>query len=81
MLRRFDRQEAQPVAPPQDYAIEILAEMEHNLERLTIDIPETRTNYIPLKLQRHVTSVPGPLRRFMRKVACAIVCYHDHHHG
>ena len=40
VLRHFDRREAQPIAaPPQNDATEILAELEHNLERLTIDVP------------------------------------------
>ena len=55
--------------------------MEHNLERLTIDIPETGTDDIPLRLQRHVTSVPGQFRRFLCKVVRAIDYYHDHYHG
>lgn len=49
-LRRFERWQADLIVPPQDQAAEILTDMEHNLERLTIDIPETGTDDIPLHL-------------------------------
>ena len=79
-LRPFERR--QPVAPapaPQDESAEVLAELEGHLERLTGDIPETTIDDIPRRLQRYVIGVPGPFRRFLCKVARAVVSYRDHH--
>ena len=79
-LRAFERR--QPVAPapaPQDAAAETLAELEQDLERLTVGIPETTMDDIPMRLQRFVVAVPGPFRRFLRKVARAVVSYREHH--
>ena len=60
-------------------AAEVLTELEHDLQRLTADIPETTMDDIPIRLQRYVVAVPGPLRRFLRKVARAVVSYREHH--
>ena len=60
-------------------AAEVLAELEHDLEHLTADMPETIMDDIPIRLQRHVVAVPGPFRRFLRKVARAVVSYREHH--
>ena len=79
-LRAFERRH--PIAPlpaPQDAAAETLAELEHDLERLTADIPETSLDDVPIRLQRYVVGVPGPFRRFLCRVARAIVSYRDHH--
>ena len=79
-LRPFERRH--PVAPvpaPQDAAAESLAELEQDLERLTPDMPETTIDDIPIRLQRYVVAVPGPFRRFLRKVARAVVSYREHH--
>ena len=79
-LRAFERRH--PIAPlpaPQDAAAETLAELEHDLERLTADIPETSLDDVPIRLQRYVVGVPGPFRRFLCRVACAVVSYRDHH--
>ena len=79
-LRPFERRH--PVAPvpaPQDAAAESLAELEQDLERLTVDIPETTIDNIPIRLQHYVVAVPGPFRRFLCKVARAVVSYREHH--
>jgi len=79
-LRAFERR--RPIAPlpdPQDAAAETLAELEHDLERLTADIPETSLDDVPIRLQRYVVGVPGPFRRFLLRVARAVVSYRDHH--
>ena len=79
-LRHFERRH--PVAPvpaPQDAAADVLAKLEHDLECLTVDIPETTMDEIPIRLQRFVVAVPGPFRRFLRKVARAVVSYREHH--
>ena len=79
-LRPFERRH--PVAPvpsPQDTAAESLAELEQDLERLTVDIPKTTIDDIPIRHQRYVVAVPGPFRRFLCKVARAVVSYREHH--
>jgi len=79
-LRAFERRH--PIAPLpalQDASAETLAELEHDLERLTADIPETSLDDIPIRLQRYVVGVPGPFRRFLLRVARAVVSYRDHH--
>lgn len=45
-----------------------------------MDIPKTTIDDIPLRLQRYVIGVLGPFRRFLTRVARAVVYYHDHHH-
>ena len=79
-LRAFERRH--PIAPlpaPQDASAETLAELEHDLERLTADIPETSLDDVPIRLQRYVVGVLGPFRRFLLRVARAVVSYRDHH--
>ena len=79
-LRAFERRHPAASAPaPQDAAADVLAELEHDLDRLTVDIPETTMDDIPIRLQRFVVAVPGPFRRFLRKVARAVVSYREHH--
>ena len=79
-LRAFERRA--PVAPapaPQDSAAETLAELEKDLERLTAGIPETTIDDIPIRLQCYVVTVPGPFKRFLCRVARAVVSYREHH--
>ena len=79
-LRAFERRvPAVPAPAPQDAAVETLAELEQDLERLTADIPETTIDDIPIRLQRYVVAVPGPFRRFLCRVARAVVSYREHH--
>lgn len=67
------------VLTPRDESTEILTELENHLEHLTADISETSIDNIPRRLQRYVIGVPGPFRRFLCRVAQAMVSYHDHH--
>ena len=79
-LQPYERK--QPVAPapaPQDESAEVLAELEGHLKHLTGDIPETTIDDIPRRLKRYVIGVPRPFRRFLCKVARAVVSYRDHH--
>jgi hypothetical protein len=79
-LRPYERRHPAAAVPaPQDESTETLAELENHLERLTADIPETSIDDIPLRLQRYVIGVPGPFRRFLCRVARAVVSYRDHH--
>ena len=73
------RQLATTTQAPTSQLGEILLDLEHHLECLTLDIPETDIDDIPLRLQRYVIGVPGPFRRFLCRVARAVVSYHDHH--
>lgn len=79
-LRPFERRQlVAPALVPQDAAAETLAELEQDLERLTADIPETTIDDIPIRLQRYVVAVPGPFRRFLFRVARAVVSYRERH--
>ena len=79
-LQPYDRRQPVAAAPaPVGQSAEILSDLEHHLERLTLDIPEMDIDEIPLRLQRYVIGVPGPFRRFLCRVARAVVSYHDHH--
>ena len=54
-------------------------DLEHHLEHLTLDIPETDIDEIRLRLQKYVIGVLGTFRRFLCRVAWAVVSYPDHH--
>ena len=79
-LQPYDRRQPVAAAPaPVGQSTEILSDLEHHLERLTLDILEMDIDEIPLRLQRYVIGVPGPFRRLLCRVARAVVSYHDHH--
>ena len=73
------RHPATAVPAPRDESTETLAELENHLERLTVDIPETSIDDIPLRLQNYVIGVPGPFKGFPCRVARTVVSYRDHH--
>ena len=56
-----------------------LTELEEKLERLTLDIPDVAIDDLPMRYQRHTAGVPGRFSRLLRRVARAIMCYHEHH--
>ena len=79
-LQPYERRQPVAAAPaPAGQSTEILTDLEHHLERLTLDIPETSIDEIPLRLQRYVIGVPGHFRRFLCRVARAVASYRDHH--
>ena len=79
-LQPYERKQPVAAAPaPAGQSAEILTDLEHHLERLTLDILETDIDEIPLKFQRYVIGVLGPFRRFLCRVARAVVSYRDHH--
>ena len=81
-LQPYERRHPAAAAPaPQGQSAEILTDLEHHLEHLTLDIPKTDIDDIPLRLQRYVIGVPGPFMRFLCKVARVVVSYRDHHQG
>jgi len=45
-----------------------------------LDILNATIDDFPLRYERHILGVPGPISDFLR-VACAIVCYHVHHYA
>ena len=81
-LQPYERRHPAVAAPaPRGQSTEILTNLEHHLECLTLDILETDINDIPLRLQRYVIGVPRPFRRFMCRVARVVVSYRDYHQG
>ena len=56
-----------------------LTELEENLNRLTLDIPDASIDSLPRRYQRHTTAVLGQFSHLLRRVARVIMCYHDHH--
>ena len=57
----------------------ITGEMEENLERLTLDIPDADIDDLPMRYQRSTAGVPGRFSRMLHRVARAVMCYHEHH--
>ena len=55
----------------------ITRELEENLERLTLDIPDTYIDDLPLRYQRPTAGVPGRFSRLLCRVAWAVMCYHS----
>ena len=58
---------------------EEVGDLEENLERLTVGIPNMTTDEVPRHYHRHTTSVSGRFSRLLCRVAQAIECYHEHH--
>ena len=60
-------------------ADEELGDLEENLQRLTVGIPNMTNNEVPRNYQCHTAGVFGRFSRLLRRVAQAIACYHKHH--
>ena len=58
---------------------DVTRELEENLERLTLDIPDTSIDDLPLRYQRPTVGVLGRFSRLLCRVAWAVMCYHEHH--
>ena len=58
---------------------DITMELEENLERLTLDILDADIDDLPTRYQRSTVGVPGRFSRLLRRVARAVMCYHEHH--
>ena len=56
----------------------MIRELEENLERLTIDIPDASIDDLPLRYQRPTMGVSGHFSRLLRRAARAVMCYHEH---
>ena len=57
-----------------------LDEVEESLTQLTIYVPLTRDEDIPVRMRRHASGGGSRFSRLFRKVARAVVCYSEHHH-
>ena len=57
-----------------------LDEVEESLTQLTIGIPLTRDDDIPIRMRCHASGGGSRFVRLFRKVARAVVCYSEHHH-
>jgi hypothetical protein len=53
--------------------------VEHNLEGLTVDIPDTTLEEVPRQDQCHTVGVSASMSRMLRRVAREVMCYHEHH--
>ena len=58
---------------------DVIGELEENLERLTLDIPDASNDDLPLRYQRPTAGVPGRFNILLHRVAQAVMCYHKHH--
>lgn len=47
-------------------ATKTLTDIENNLDRLTLDIPDATIDDLPLHYQRHTVGVPGPISCLLR---------------
>ena len=56
-----------------------MGEMEENLERLTLDIPDASIDDLSMRYQRHTVGAPGCFNRLLRRVVWAVMCHHEHH--
>jgi hypothetical protein len=53
--------------------------MEHNLEGLTMDIPDMLIEEVLRRYQCHTVGMSNSLSRLLCQVAWAIVCYRERH--
>ena len=56
---------------------ELLEDLAKDLEYLTVDIDAPHIDDLPQQMQKHVEGVGEWFGRFLKKVARAVVCYHD----
>ena len=58
---------------------EELRDLEENLQRLTVGIPDMTTDEVPRSYQSHTAVVSRRFSRLLQRMAQAIACYHEHH--
>ena len=58
---------------------DIIKELEENLERLALDIPDADIDDLSMRYQRSTMGVPIQFSSLLRRVAQAVMCYHEHH--
>ena len=54
-------------------------ELDENLERLTLDIPDASIDDLALRYQRPTMGVLGRFNRLLHRVARGVMCYHEHY--
>ena len=57
---------------------QVLHELSRNLEGLSMGIPPLPMREVPVRLQRHTVGVPERYLVPLRRIARAVVCYHEH---
>ena len=72
----MDRREGAFFVPKGD---DMNEELEENLERLTLDILDVDIDDLPMRYQISIARVPNQFSRLLRRVARAVMCYHEHH--
>lgn len=60
--------------------VEMLDNVEEGLTRMTVAIPMTHLDDIPLHMPRHIVGARSSFSVLLKKVAWVIVYYIDHHH-
>jgi hypothetical protein len=73
------RGEAGVVVVRDRVAAEDLEEIEHNLEGLTMDIPDITVDELPRRYQCQIVGVSTSIGRLLRRVAWEVVFYHEKH--
>ena len=63
----------------QGVADEDLKEIKHNLDGLTMNIPEIMVDELPRRYQYHTIGVSTSIGRLLRRVAWAVICYSEQH--
>ena len=58
---------------------DITRELEENLDRLTLDIPYADIDDLSTRDHRSMVGVLSRFSRLLRRVAQAVMCYHEHH--
>ena len=59
--------------------VDAIKEIEHNLEGLTMDIPDITVDELPRCYQRHTVGISASIGRMFHHVAWEMVCYHEEH--
>ena len=72
----LDRQAGARFVPQGD---NITGELEENLERLNLDIPDADIDDLSMRYHRSTVGVSGRFSRLLHRVAQAVMCYHKHH--
>ena len=54
--------------------------VEELLMQLTVSVPYTRDEDIPIRMRRHTSGGGSRFTQLFRKIAHAITCYSEHHH-
>ena len=59
-------------------AEEDLQEMEYNLQRLIVGVPEISIDELPRRYQSHTVGVLVCFGRILCRVTHVVICYHEH---